>query len=60
MTMTRLFSAFIALLALAALSAAGCASTHKSDSEREWAKAECRQIIDGEARAKCLERVEKE
>jgi hypothetical protein len=60
MTMTRLFSAFIALLALAALSVAGCASTRKSDSEREWAKAECRQIIDSEARAKCLERVEKE
>lgn len=60
MTMTKHLCAIIALLAFAALSASGCASTHKSDSEREWAKAECRQIIDGEARAKCLERVEKE
>ncbi len=60
MTMTRLPYAFIAWLAFAALCAPGCASTGKSDSEREWAKAECRHIIDGEARAKCLERAEKD
>ncbi len=42
------------------LAACGCASSRKSESEREWAKAECRQIIDGEARSKCLERVDKE
>ena len=59
MTMIRLVSASIALLACAALAAAaGCAST-KNESEREWAKAECRQILDSDARTKCLERVDK-
>lgn len=60
MTMTRLVSASIAMLAFAALLAAGCASSRKSESEREWAKSECRQILDSDARTKCLERVDKE
>jgi hypothetical protein len=60
MTVAKLVPAFIAILAFAVLSAAGCASTRKSESEREWARAECRQIIDNEARAKCLERIDKE
>ena len=53
--MSRTLAAFVLLALLA-----GCASTRKTESEREWAKAECRQIIDSEARTKCLERVEKE
>jgi hypothetical protein len=43
--------------ALASL--AGCASSRNS-SEREWASAECGQVIDAEARKKCLERVDDE
>jgi hypothetical protein len=43
-----------------AVLATGCASARKSDSEREWAKAECRQILDSDARSKCIERVDKE
>jgi hypothetical protein len=55
----RLAFALAAMLALGAL--AGCGlPTKKNDSEREWAKAECRQILDSEARTKCLERVDKE
>jgi hypothetical protein len=49
----------VAMLATALLGAA-CASERKSESEREWARAECRQILDSEARTKCLERVDKE
>ncbi|HEX4780247.1 MAG TPA: hypothetical protein VH301_05810 [Usitatibacter sp.] len=50
--------ALIALLALClAAPLAGCASSAHS-SEREWAAAECGQIIDGEARKKCMERVD--
>ena len=56
--MKRLVSALVAMLAFAALGA-GCASP-KNDSEREWARAECRQILDTDARTKCLERVDKE
>jgi len=52
------------LAALAAVSTllplAGCATPAGNASEREWAKAECRQIIDDEARTKCMERVDKE
>ena len=48
-----------ASIALAILAAAGCASSG-SASEREWAKAECRNILDSDARTKCLERVDKE
>ncbi|HXF80663.1 MAG TPA: hypothetical protein VN598_17485 [Usitatibacter sp.] len=38
---------------------AGCASSRNS-SEREWAAAECGQVIDAEARKKCLDRVDDE
>ena len=48
------------LAAMALLAAAGCANPPGSASEREWARAECRQIIDEEARTKCLERVDRE
>ncbi|HLX23414.1 MAG TPA: hypothetical protein VKR38_08735 [Usitatibacter sp.] len=57
--MTKAAVSIVAMLAAALLGAA-CASTRKSESEREWARAECRQIIDSEARSKCLERVDKE
>ena len=46
-----------AVLALAALIACGCA-TQKYSSEREWQRGQCGQIIDEEARKKCLERLE--
>ena len=50
--------AFIAILALClAGPLAGCASSSHS-SEREWAAAECGNIIDGDARKKCMERVD--
>ncbi|HEY2628220.1 MAG TPA: hypothetical protein VGI57_03800 [Usitatibacter sp.] len=58
--MRRLLAAAALLLVLG--NTAGCASSSssKNSSEREWARAECRNIIDSEARAKCLERVDKE
>jgi hypothetical protein len=59
MTMSKPIAPIAAML-VAALLGVACASTRKSESEREWAKAECRQILDNEARAKCLERVDKE
>ena len=49
------------LLLLLALPAviAGCAMNRdKNSSEREWAHAECNNIIDREARQKCLRRVD--
>ncbi|HEX3061888.1 MAG TPA: hypothetical protein VHP55_04440 [Usitatibacter sp.] len=51
----------VATLAGALLCAtlAGCASRRDS-SEREWAAAECGQVIDADARKKCLERVDDE
>ncbi len=57
--MTKAAVPVVAML-VAALLGAACASTRKSESEREWARAECRQIIDSDARSKCLERVDKE
>ncbi len=39
---------------------AGCAVPAAQSSEREWAAAECRNIIDQEARKKCLDRVDDE
>ena len=52
-----LVGAFAGALLCTAL--AGCASSRNS-SEREWAAAECGQVIDAEARKKCLERVDSE
>ena len=49
-----------AALAFIALLAPGCASSPTNSSEREWARAECRQVIDGDARTKCMQRVDKE
>jgi hypothetical protein len=38
---------------------AGCAmDRNRNSSEREWARAECNNIIDREARQKCLRRVD--
>src|ERR1700740_2203083 len=48
-----------ALLCAGLAPLAGCASSAHS-SEREWAAAECGQVIDAEARKKCLERVDDE
>jgi hypothetical protein len=59
MTMRLRFDPIVVLLATALLAGA-CASGRKSDSEKEWERAECRQILDSDARTKCLERVEKE
>ena len=55
----RLLAALAAASILLALAGA-CASSPHSASEREWARAECRQIIDDEARTKCMDRVDKE
>jgi outer membrane lipoprotein SlyB len=47
---------FIALASsVAALSLPGCASNADS-SAREWDRAQCNQVIDQEAREKCIER----
>ena len=46
--------------ALLCTTLAGCAASSRNASEREWAAAECGQIIDAEARKKCLERVDDE
>ena len=45
------------MLLLAAL--VGCASSRNS-SEAEWQRAQCAQVIDSEAREKCMERVDRE
>ena len=40
---------------------AGCAmDRNRNSSEREWAHAECNNIIDREARQKCLRRVDED
>jgi hypothetical protein len=55
----RIFAAGLGL-AFVTLLVAGCGSSPANSSEREWARAECRQVIDGDARNKCMERVDKE
>lgn len=47
------------LAALAALALAGCAA-RGNDSEREWHRAECNRILDEDARARCMKRVDDE
>ena len=50
----------LALLALAgALWLTACAS-RLSPSEREWQRGQCGQVIDSDAREKCLKRVDSE
>ena len=44
------------LVILAALVLPGCAS-RRTDSQTEWDRAQCNQIIDRHAREKCLERL---
>ncbi len=52
---------FILLLAmLASFSLPGCAVSDKDSSAREWQRNECNQIIDSEAREKCMKRVDSE
>lgn len=51
-----LVGAFAGALLCSAL--AGCASSSRDASDREWAAAECDRVIDAEARKKCLERVD--
>ena len=46
------------LLLSAALLAPGCAGPRPSASELEWQRGQCAQIVDRDARVKCLERVE--
>jgi hypothetical protein len=46
------------LAAFAALLLPGCASSRIDASEREWARGQCGQVIDPEAREKCLRRIE--
>jgi len=53
-----LVGAFAVALLCATL--AGCASSSRNASDREWAAAECDRVIDAEARKKCLERVDEE
>jgi len=46
-------AAFLILLALTA-----CAGARQSASEREWAYAQCRQVLDDAAREKCMKRAD--
>jgi len=48
-----------ALLLSFALAAGGCAGTGSS-SDTAWRRGQCGQIVDREAREKCIERVDKE
>ena len=49
-------SSIFASALLAATLLSGCANAI-TDSEREWRRGQCAQIIDKEAREKCMERV---
>ena len=48
------------VLGLATLALAGCASSGRNDSEREWQRAECNRIIDSEGRQRCLKRIDED
>jgi len=48
---------FLVLLVMAAI-LPSCASP-RSASEREWARAQCDQVIDSDSRKKCLERADR-
>ena len=48
-----------ALLMSLALMAGGCAAPSTS-SDTEWRRGQCGQIVDRDAREKCMERVDKE
>lgn len=50
---------FLALGLAAAPLVPGCASSRNS-SEREWQRGQCAQVVDKEAREKCMERVDSE
>jgi hypothetical protein len=47
-----------AVLLLAAFLVPACATSDKDVSAREWQRNECNQIIDGEARERCMKRVD--
>jgi len=53
------FVSFLALCIAAAVLPTGCASSRDS-SEREWQRGQCAQVVDKEAREKCMERVDSE
>jgi len=54
-----MFSIRIPLMALAvALLAPACAGSRPSSSELEWQRGQCAQIVDRDAREKCLKRVD--
>ena len=50
---------FLALAFVVALVLPGCAAPRQS-SEGEWQRGQCGQIIDPEAREKCMKRVDSE
>jgi len=50
---------FVALALAAALYHPGCA-TSRDSSAREWERGQCAQVVDREAREKCMERVDRE
>ena len=52
--------AVLALIVTAAALLPACASSRKNSSEAEWARGQCEQINDEEARKKCFERVDGE
>jgi hypothetical protein len=47
----------LAMLILSGLLPA-CATSEKDNAAREWQRNECNQIIDGEARGRCMKRVD--
>ena len=50
---------FLALAFVVALILPGCADSRQS-SEGEWERGQCAQVIDKEAREKCMKRVDSE
>jgi hypothetical protein len=50
----------LSLALLATLAMPGCAASKGDASEREWQRNECNQIIDREARERCMKRVDSE
>ena len=48
----------LVVLAATAILAPGCAGPRPSKSELEWQRGQCAQVIDREARERCLEKVD--
>jgi len=51
-------AALVLVLAPFSVVLAGCAAADKTNSDREWQRAECNRIIDKEARERCVKRIE--